>query len=226
MARIVIKFPTRNRPEKFQRVFSKYISYLSGKQDVSFVVTMDLDDPSMNNEQMWHFFEEMKKSVPISYHYGSSKTKIEAVNANMEGVDGDILVVASDDMIPCFEGYDDIIANGFDQFFPDFNGAIKFHDGLRRPNDLLMTLPVIGFPVIREWGYIYHPDYTSVYADNEQTLVLHKTNRLIVSSMCIIRHEWTPEPFDELHARNENRDMYIRDGKVYNERLARNFDLG
>ena len=223
MARIVIKFPTRNRPEKFKRVFDKYINYLSGKHDVSFVLTLDEDDATMNNDEIREFLDS--KELPVSYHYGQSKSKVEAVNADMENVDGDILLVASDDMIPCMESYDDIVAQGFDQCFPDYNGAIKFYDGLRQKNDLLMTFPVIGFPVIREWGYIYHPAYTSVYCDNEQTLVLHKTNRLVVSPLCIVRHEWTSEPFDELHARNENKKMYEIDGAVYNERRNRNFDL-
>jgi hypothetical protein len=73
--------------------------------------------------------------------------------------------------------------------FPTFDGAIKFYDGLR--NDDLMTLCVMGWPLYKEFGYIYHPEYTSVYADNEQTIVLKKMNKFAISDICIIKHDWT-----------------------------------
>jgi len=52
MSRLVIKFPTRGRPEKFKEVFSRYLSMLSGKHSVQFVITMDEDDETMNNPTM------------------------------------------------------------------------------------------------------------------------------------------------------------------------------
>ena len=126
MAKIVIKFPTRSRPEKFKKVFQKYIDFLSGKHDVRFVITMDEDDDTMNTPEMKEWLDSL--DIDMKYNYGESKTKIEACNADLEGESGDILVLISDDMTPCFEGYDDIIAMGFEQVFPDYIGAIKFND--------------------------------------------------------------------------------------------------
>ena len=128
-------------------------------------------------------------------------------------------------MIPCFQDFDDIIMQGMEQFFPDMDGAIKFHDGLRPKEDLLMTLPVLGWNLYKKFGYIYHPDYTSLYCDNEMTIVCRDLGKLIVSPVCIFRHEWTPQPFDDLHARNENSEMYEIDGKVFEERKKNHFDI-
>ena len=215
MSKLIIKFPTRNRPEKFKQVLQLYIDGLSNKHEVKFVITMDNDDLSMNNDDIKSWLDALP--VNIKYNYGNSKSKIEAVNADLENEDGDVLLLASDDMFPQIQNYDDIIFESYKQCFPDFNGAIKFHDGLR--NDNLMTLCVMGWKLYKEFGYIYNPEYLSVYADNEQTIVLQKMNKFAVSPLCIISHNWTAEPWDELHARNENGDMYSKDRLVFEKRM-------
>ena len=225
MSRLVIKFPTRNRPEKFKSVFTRYMTFLSGRHDVRFVVSMDADDATMNNDTMREWFETRKRNADIKYCYGHSKSKIQACNADMEGEDGDVLLLASDDMNPQQMSYDEVIFKCFEQTFPDFSGAIKFWDGLRPKEDPLMTLTVMGFPLYKQFGYIYNPEYKSLYCDNEQTAVCHRLGKLAIAPYCIIRHEWTNEPFDTLHARNENKDMYDVDSKTFEARKAKNFDM-
>ena len=221
--KLIYKFPSRNRPDKFKHVLEKSISLLSGKHDVRFVITLDNDDETMNNDEIREWMDNL--DVDLVYHYGDSKSKIEACNANLEDEEGDALILVSDDMVPCFQDFDDIIMQGMEQFFPDMDGAIKFHDGLRPKEDLLMTLPVLGWNLYKKFGYIYHPDYTSLYCDNEMTIVCRDLGKLIVSPVCIFRHEWTPQPFDDLHARNENSEMYAIDGKVFEERKKNHFDI-
>jgi len=43
--------------------------------------------------------------------------------------------------------------------------------------------------------------------------------------ICIIQHQWSGEPWDELHARNENAEMYGVDGETFKRRKERNFDM-
>ena len=225
MSRLVIKFPTRNRPEKFKSVFTRYMTFLSGRHDVRFVVSMDADDATMNNDAMREWFETRKRNADIKYCYGYSKSKIQACNADMEGEYGDVLMLASDDMNPQQMSYDEVVFKCFEQAFPDFSGAIKFWDGLRPKEDPLMTLTVMGFPLYKQFGYIYNPEYKSLYCDNEQTAVCHRLGKLAIAPYCIIRHEWTNEPFDTLHARNENKDMYDVDSNTFEARKAKNFDM-
>ena len=225
MSKLVIKFPTRNRPEKFKAVFNRYLTFLGGRHDVRFVISMDLDDPTMNNPQMEEWLTTRAMNANIRWCYGHSKSKIEACNANLEGEDGDVLMLASDDMVPVVMGYDDYIFAAFEQSFPDFDGAIKFWDGLRPKEDPLMTLTVMGFPLYKKFGYIYNPEYKSLYCDNEQTQVCAALGKLRRCDICIIQHQWTSEPWDTLHARNENAEMYGVDGEVYKRRKERNFDM-
>ncbi len=222
--KLVIKFPTRSRPHKFKPLLDKYIDFLSGKHDIRFVITMDDDDETMNNDDIKSFIENHKSNgIDIVYHYGQSKTKIEACNANLDGESGDVLLLISDDMVPVTRNYDDIIYQNYQEVFPDYSGAIKFNDGLRGDN--LMTLPCLGWKLYESFGYVYHPDYESLYCDNEQTQACAMIGKLAVSGICIIQHQWMSsedERADELHKRNES--FYDRDHKVFEERMSRKFE--
>ena len=137
---ILIKFPTRNRPDKFIQLFLKYQHMLSSRYPAKFIVTMDLDDPTMNNTKIRNF---LNKHTNVSYFYGESKSKIEAINANMDNIgNADIILLASDDMIPIQVAYDDIIVTDMRKNFPDLDGVRHDDDG--RQGDLLNTFCVMG----------------------------------------------------------------------------------
>jgi hypothetical protein len=221
--KFLIKFPTRNRPQKFIQVFTKYLYMLSGLHQVKFIVSMDEDDPTMNNPAMRKFLDNHRTYV--QYFYGHSKTKIEAVNADMEHAgDFDILLLASDDMIPVKPGYDGIIAGHFKEYFPDFDGVMHYNDGRQR--ELLNTLCVMGKKYYDRFGYIYHPSYKSVYVDNEFTAVSRILKKAMYCDAVLIKHGWAEfVGFDDLMKRNEDPEMYRIDKENLEARAAKNFDL-
>ncbi len=146
--RMVIKFPTRGRPEKFAAVLNKYINFLSGMHEVHFVVSFDHDDPSMNNDNMWSLFSRLNSQLDGRIHpvCGKSTGKISAVNADLDVVrrlNPDVILLASDDMIPIHGGYDDVIARAMAKFFPDTDGVLWFNDGFSGGNKLI-TLSILG----------------------------------------------------------------------------------
>ena len=96
--KILCKFPSRSRPEKFKEVFSLYKNMASGKHELIFVLSFDTDDSSMNNDEMKKWLPEQGENV--HWFYGDSTTKISAVNADMDREwDFDILLLASDDAV-------------------------------------------------------------------------------------------------------------------------------
>jgi hypothetical protein len=122
--KMVVKFPTRNRPDKFMSVLDRYLGYLSGTNEVHFVISYDHDDRSMNNQNMWSYFDRlcaqhMGRIHPIC---GKSTSKISAVNADLNvvrAINPHVILLASDDMIPVEGGYDDIIKHYMFKHFPD-----------------------------------------------------------------------------------------------------------
>lgn len=223
--KILIKFPTRERPATFLPLLHRYIRFLSGKNDVRFVITCDEDDHTMNNITVKKQIADLAKLCDLKLCYGHSKTKVEAINSDLVGENANVLLVASDDMVPLLEGYDEFIADGFRQEYPQFDGALGFSDG-RRTDDLV-TLPCMGWRLYKAIGHIYHPDYYSVFCDDEQTLICRALNKLVYSSQCIIEHRWKSrkhERADSLHQRNEDPTIYAHDRKVFERRMRINFE--
>jgi len=195
--KILFKFPTRGRPKKFREVLEKYYSMMSGQYGYEFIITLDNDDTLMNTAEIRRYLDSKPN---LKYFFGNSKTKIEACNANLEDVEFDILVLVSDDMIPMVKSYDREIVQQMEKHFPDMDGALGFHDGLRP--DKLITLSIMGRKLYEYFGYIYHPAYKSYWCDNEFTRVVEKLGKVVFSSKVIIRHDWHGDRSDPTYRKN------------------------
>lgn len=223
--RFCFKYPSRSRPEQFKQTFDRYVEYLSGKHDYHFVVSMDQDDQSMNNPEIIEYLTNMRRRYQLEYYYGEPKTKVDAINRDMIAPAFDILVLISDDMIPQVKGFDEIIADTFAEKFPDFDGMLNFNDGLRNDWPKLCTLTIYGYKYYQRFGYIYHPDYQSLYCDDEQTQVGRLLNKIADIDRVIIRHEWNDERFqDMLRTSTEKPELYAKDLATFEKRKVREFD--
>jgi hypothetical protein len=220
---LLIKIPTRARPDKFRNQFDKYYSMLSGQTKVKFVVSMDSDDATMNNEDMkWWLSPANGGRQNIFYYYGDSKTKVQAINADMHHhKDWKIVLLASDDMTPVQHGYDKIILDDMLKYYPDLNGVLHYNDG--RVGTRLNTLSIMGKPMYDYFGYIYHPSYVSVYCDNEFHDVTYGMGKATYIDNVIIKHSWIDYTGkDQLHLKNES--FYTYDGRTYERRKRIGFN--
>lgn len=216
--KLLFKYPTRGRPVLFRKTLDKYKTMMTGRYNCMFLVTMDLDDVTMNNAEMRTFLDRQKDLI---YRYGDWKTKIEAVNADMGEVEFDILILVSDDMIPINSEYDWIIVSSMLEYFPDLDGALHFHDG-GESGDKVITQSIMGVNLYRYFGYIYHPAYRSLWCDNEFTDVVRKLGKVKYIENVIVKHEWVNYTGnDETHQRSE-RD-YDKDHVIYSRRRSLGF---
>lgn len=216
--RLLIKFPTRNRVKVFKDTFQKYYDRSSKQHPIQFLITMDADDNSMNNQDIRDYFDSFP--CPIKYCYGNSKSKIEAVNANLEGEDFDILLLASDDMVPCQQDYDSIIITKMQEHYPDLDGVLHFNDG--RVGSGLNTLSIMGKKMYDRFGYIYHPDYKSLWCDNEFHEVTQAMGKVTYIDHVIIKHGWTDVTGND-HLARRNNALYDRDRQMFLARQAKGF---
>ena len=126
-------------------------------------------------------------------------------------------------MIPITMGYDEIIRQDMKNNFEDTDGVLWYHDGAQ---DRLNTLSILGKKYYERFNYIYHPDYISLWCDNEFTEVSIQLKRVYKSSKVIIEHQhpaWQKSTYDELYVRNES--YYSIDQINYNKRSKDNFNL-
>jgi hypothetical protein len=218
--KLLIKFPTRGRPEKFFEVLDMYYSFLSDIDRTIFQITIDEDDTLMNNNNV---IDKLKNYKNLFYNIGISKTKIHAVNRDIIVGDWDILLLASDDMIPIKNGYDDIIRKYMIDKYPDTDGVLWFNDGNRKD---LNTLSILGSKYYQRFNYIYNPNYKSLWADNEFMTVADILNKQTFYDEVIIHHQhpdWGYGGKDNVHTLNNINDAYDRN--VFLLRQKNNFYL-
>lgn len=194
-------------------------------------MTLDFDDTNCNTQEFADKLSvifEGRRYFSIS---AESNTKIEAINRDVRRLEEtpimkthwDVLLVASDDMFPMKQGYDEIIVKKMQEHFPDGDGVLWFNDGFRKD---LNTLPILGKKYYDRFGYVYHPDYISVYADNEFMEVANILGKQKYFDEVIIKHFHPANVgggMDALYQRNEA--YYKQDLETYQRRKSAKFYL-
>jgi hypothetical protein len=222
--KILFKLPTRARPKKALELIKNLQSKLSNKIDYKIFLNCDIDDKSMNNKKIKSKLDNIAK---LNYRFHYSSSKMDACNRDLDllGSDFDVLVLLSDDMVPIMQNLDIEIINAFIDKFPNFDGIVNFNDG--RVGDKLCTLPIIGKEYLKKFGYIYYPNYKSVYCDLEMKLVSMSLNKYAYFDKVLFRHDHATfmRSFDELSLKNESEIFYLHDKKLFISRLVKNFGL-
>jgi hypothetical protein len=220
--KILVKFPTRNRKTKFFNVLKIYQTLANNLDNMLFLITIDEDDIEMNNSDCLEILSTFKNcKVVVDY----SSSKVHAVNRDMNyAKDWDILLLASDDMIPQIKGYDEIIINKMKDIYPNTDGVLWFNDGFKKSE--LNTICILGKRYYEKFNYIYYPGYKSTWCDNEFMTVADLLGKQTYFDDVIIKHEhpdWGFGKQDEVHKKNQQDFNY--DMTLYNNRKKINFEL-
>jgi hypothetical protein len=216
--RILLKCPTRSRPQRVTATLTEYMKLANHPEQIGVAVSCDEDDTSMErNLVQEELHKVLSKSEWHRIFFSRNKSKIEACNANMNEIEypWDIVVLVSDDMIPQIKGYDDVIRNHMRSRFPNTDGLLWFNDGTQGNN--LNTLCIYGRELYKSFGYIYNPEYKSLFCDTELTDLCRTTlaSKCLYVPYCIIRHQHPgtgyPQLMDALYNANQrywSQDMY------------------
>jgi hypothetical protein len=213
--KLTYSFPSRSRPVKFFAALDN-IRSMSSSNNYEVIAKLDIDDKTFTDR----FKARLSEYPEVIVKWGKSKNKVHAVNRDLEGMTGEILMLHSDDMVFIKRGFDDLIRKEFGNNLyvhraiqgtiyeePLFDGLLHFPDGFA--NERVCTYSIMHVSYYKRFGYIYHPDYISMWCDNEQTEVAKKLNKYKFVSEQILQHEHPVlghVPKDE---------MYQKDGKFY-----------
>lgn len=212
--KISYSFPSRSRPDKFFAALNN-IRKLSASTDYEIIAKLDEDDPMMHNVEVM----TMVKDYPeVKVKWGMSESKVHAINRDLEDITGEILCAHSDDMVFIQQGFDNIIRENIE------NGLLHLPDGFT--NERLCTYPIMHVDYYKQFGYIYHPDYKSLWCDNEQTEVAKKSYRYKYVSEQIFEHRHPSNgnaKKDEQYKITEKFNSV--DKATYQRRKKVNFDL-
>lgn len=183
--RILLKHPTRGRPQQFLRTLRGWLEAASDPSKLAVLVSYDADDATMTPDVI----AEAEKLHPACVcANGVSNSKIDACNRDLPEYEGDwsVVLLVSDDFWVRRIGWDDVIRSKMEKYFPDTDGALWFFDGSQR---FINTLECVGRKRYQQFGYLYHHDYKSFWSDNESTAVGLRDKKLVFVDQLIASHE-------------------------------------
>lgn len=164
--KILFKYPSRGRRRLFEEGMYSIVNNVYDTKNYQVLVSADHDDPEMN-----HTFNFPNTTI----FYSKSDSKVHAVNRDIEKADSnwDIIVVMSDDMRFNIYGFDELIRQEFRTHGLDTLLHVPDQDA----KTALATMYIAGRDYYKMFGYIYHPDYKSLFCDNEVMDVAKKLGK-------------------------------------------------
>lgn len=211
--KLLINFATRNRPDKALACLDNIQQMCEG--DCTILLKID------NSDTNDYGFAGKFKNVHILK--GDSTGKIDAINrGSLLNLKWDILLNHSDDMwfIRPFDGQ---IKSDMATYFPDLDGCLHYPDGYANQ---LWTYSIIGRKYYERDKYIYHPDYVSLWCDNEAQEVAQIRGKFQTIPHQLFEHRhpaWGRTHYDTQYL--EQGAYYRHDEQTYLRRKNRNFDL-
>lgn len=223
--RFLIKFPTRNRPNKFFSTLNKYISNFSTQNEYKILVSCDNDDVAMNNNDV---INKLDSYSNLEYYFSDRTTKIDAINRDINKIqyEWQIVIAAADDTIPVYKNYDLRIQEEMVKEYPDLDGSLWFNDGT---GFYINTQSILGRKYYDKLGWIYYPEYRSWYSDNEHTFYAKSINKIKFIDECLIVHEHPGHRpgniWDQLYFENDAKHNIEHDRLLYEERKRKGFNV-
>lgn len=217
---ILFNFASRSRATQFFQTLDNIILNCASN-DYFIVCKLDEDDTAMTDA---YVRTKLLTYPKIIVKWGASTSKIHAINRDLNNGDlptWSILVNMSDDMKWGTYGFDDIIR----QHMPvNLDGFLHVPDDYAQ--DRVCTTSIIGYRYYQRDMYVYHPDYYSMWCDDEATDVAKARGCYAMVPGIQLEHlhytNMGKAGKDALYRRN---DTYLQDKKIYEERKARGFDL-
>lgn len=212
--KILVKFPSRERPDRFLRTLREYIRLADDPSRIIWLFSFDGDD-----EGMWGMREKIAAMGIDAYlFYRKSESKVHAINRDIEEVKEpwDILAVVSDDMWPVMRGWDVRVRETMQAHHPDGDALLWFFDGKQKD---ICTLPIMGRKFYDRTGFVYDPRFRSVFCDDLQTAMARHLGRLICVAEPLAHHRH-PANFsdvkpDALYRRNETPQNWAHDHALF-----------
>lgn len=197
---------------------------MSASPDYFVWAKLDEDDESMNNDVVK---ERLKEFPEVTVKWGLSKGKVDAVNRSMEDLPQcDIIIILSDDIRFDVFGFDDIIREAFAKHFPNLDGTVHFQE--LNAQDRTIIVSMLGINLYKQLGYLFWPQYESVYPDNDFTEMTRLMQRYAYEKKIIFSHLhpiWGGSEWDAQYRNTERPEVYKKDGETFKKRKANNFGL-
>jgi hypothetical protein len=216
---ILFNFATRSRPSKMLAAVNNITRLCKSDEYIISIVIDDNDDETMRSP----YLQTVENTPNVVIQKGLSRNKVHAINRAMklfEKKQWDILVNMSDDMEFEVHGFDDIIRELMDR--EDL--FLHLPDGF--VDEKLPTMSIMDRKYYERFNYVYHPQYTSLWCDNEAMEVAISLCCYKYVNQRIFKHKhplWMGDAYDKQMIKSQS--FYNKDKVVYLKRKERGFPI-
>jgi hypothetical protein len=213
--RFSLVHPSRQRAERAEQALLEWRRNGSGRHELEHILSVDSDDPELAR------YEGLAARHASRLIVGPNRSVVDAANRGAAAATGDLLVVVSDDF-GCPQDWDAALAQVAGE---RRDLAIHVGDGQAAPQ---MTLPVVGRELYRRLGYVYHPSYFSMFADDDITGVASALGLLVDARQLVFPHRhfsFGLSEFDATYRRQNANDKWWLGWRVFAKRRATAFGL-
>ncbi len=201
--KISIIHPSRSRSAIANKVRAEWLDKADG--NIEYLFSLDYDDMQATLYDGECIFNK-------------NRSAIDAINRGAEHVQGDLLIVVSDDF-SCPKHWDSLLIWAL-QGKSDY--CVKTKDGLQ---PTLMTLPIMDRVYYERFNYIYYPDYKHMFCDQEMTAVAHMLGKAVTLDLEFTHNHFSTGRFKKDAITVRNNATWVQGETLFNHRLKTNFGI-
>jgi hypothetical protein len=188
----------------------------SGDHEYEWIVSLSKKDATL--EEYYQTFTNSDAVLVVTH----STNMVEATNEIAKLCAGQLIILVSDDMWSC-EMWDTKILHKFEMI--NGPGVLQVNDGI---TTLKLTIPIMNREAYAKLGYVYHPDYISMFADDDlrKTALQHGMYFNGTDIMIEHRHYSVKKAkYDKTYQSENSKLAWTKGEKVFFERAKNKFPL-
>lgn len=205
--------PSRSRLARAETAITEWRTQASGSHELEHILSVDADDPSLSG------YRDLAARCGSRLEVHPNRSMVEALNRGARAAGGDVMVAISDDF-GCPPAWDRAIV---DAIGGRELAAVLVDDGV---NARILTIPIMTRAFYRRLGYVYHPAYISMWADDDLTEVARREEALVDARHLLFPHRHmfvALAEADETYARQNSNRSWWHGWRTYEKRKLEDF---
>lgn len=229
--KFLLAHPSYGRPEKAASTAKLWIESAQNPESIS-AYRICLERPE-HGAYLETFSHEFFNDKPIRLVAGDFGTCVSAANhAVLSGMsdvlDAEVIILVSDDF-HCPANWDTLLSekiiSEYGESYAEEKFAVQVSDGVVSH---ILTIPIISRKAYEETGYIYHPSYISMYADNDLREVFYRHFKVLEAREIVFPHIHWAHGYgakDNTYNHQERPEAWDTGRKVFEQRRDNGFPI-
>jgi len=215
--KISLIHPSWGRPYMCKQCIYMWMDMFSEHNDLEYILSLDTDDAKAYLPVIRDLVGKLDLKVVIY----PNANMVHALNNAAKLASGDVLIYVSDDF-ECFDNYDLAIQKAVGK---ETDWVLFVYDGVR--DDDVQTISILSKEYYDRFGYIYYPEYTSMWADPDYTEMAKRTGKVIDAMYLTFQHRhFIPGAFyDATYQRQDSPVAWDHGEKLFYKRAEENFGV-